>query len=93
MLQAVAVALHNPEGFRTFGQARLDVGRVLPERMSDESYRELLVRVHFAMLFVLLCWRVLMKPILKTHNLDCSSIYGDCCQMMLRRANPGQLLV
>jgi len=44
MLQAVAVALYNPEGFRTFGQARLDVGRVLPEQMSDESYRELLVR-------------------------------------------------
>ena len=43
MLQAVAVALHNPEGFRTFGQARLDVGQVLPERMTDESYRELLV--------------------------------------------------
>lgn len=51
MLQAVAVALHNPEGFRTFGQARLDVGRVLPERMSDESYRELLVCVHPAMRF------------------------------------------
>ena len=44
MLQAVAVALYNPEGFRTFGQARLDVGRVLPEQMSDESYSELLVR-------------------------------------------------
>ncbi len=44
ILQAVAVALYNPEGFRTFGQARLDVGRVLPERMSDQSYRELLVR-------------------------------------------------
>jgi len=43
MVQAVAVALYNPEGFRTFGQARLDVGRVLPERMSDASYRELLV--------------------------------------------------
>ena len=42
-LQAVAVALYNPESFRAFGQARLDVGRVLPERMSDESYRELLV--------------------------------------------------
>lgn len=44
---AVAVALHNPEGFRTFGQARLDVGRVLPERMSDESYRELLPRLAY----------------------------------------------
>ncbi len=44
ILQAVAVALYNPEGFRTFGQARLDVGRVLLEQMSDESYRELLVR-------------------------------------------------
>ncbi|DBA81179.1 TPA: hypothetical protein ACH3X2_006997 [Trebouxia sp. C0005] len=45
---AVAVALYNPEGFRTFGQARLDVGRVLPEQMSDESYRELLPRLAYA---------------------------------------------
>ena len=59
--QAVAVALHNPEGFRTFGQARLDVGRVLPERMSDESYRELLVCVHPAVLLVLLCWLVFIR--------------------------------
>lgn len=44
-VQAVAVALYNPEAFRAIGQARLDVGRVLPERMSDESYRELLVRI------------------------------------------------
>lgn len=93
MLQAVAVALHNPEGFRTFGQARLDVGRVLPERMSDESYRELLVRVHPAMLLVLLCWRVFKKSILNKPNLDCSSIYDDFCSMMLRRVNPGQLLL
>ena len=42
-LQAVAVALYNPEAFRTFGQLRLDVGSVLPERMSDEAYKELLV--------------------------------------------------
>ena len=42
-VQAIAVALYNPEAFRTIGQARLDVGRVLPESMSDESYRELLV--------------------------------------------------
>lgn len=44
---AVAVALHNPEGFRTFGQARLDVGQVLPERMTDDSYRELLPRLSY----------------------------------------------
>lgn len=43
-LQAVAVALYNPEAFRTFGQLRLDMGSVLPERMSDEAYNELLVR-------------------------------------------------
>lgn len=43
-LQAVAVALFNPEAFRVMGQVRLDVGRVLPERMTDEAYRELLVR-------------------------------------------------
>lgn len=42
-LQAVAVALYNPEAFRTLGQVRLDVGRVLPEHMTDEAYRELLV--------------------------------------------------
>lgn len=43
-LQAVAVALYNPEAFRAIGHVRLDVGRVLPEHMSDEAYRELLVR-------------------------------------------------
>ena len=48
-MQAVAVALYNPEAFRALGQARLDVGRVLPERMSDDSYRELLVRVSSAL--------------------------------------------
>lgn len=39
----MAVALHSPEVFRTLGQVRLDVGSVLPERMTDEAYKELLV--------------------------------------------------
>lgn len=43
-MQAVAVALYNPEAFRAIGQVRLDVGRVLPEHMTDEAYKELLVR-------------------------------------------------
>ena len=43
-MQAVAVALYNPEAFRAIGQVRLDTGRVLAEHMSDEAYRELLVR-------------------------------------------------
>ena len=42
-LQALAVALYNPEAFRALGQLRMDVGRVLPERMTDEAYRQLLV--------------------------------------------------
>ncbi len=62
MLQAVAVALYNPEGFRTFGQARLDVGRVLPEQMSDESYRELLVRFTPAQSVTLLTSPAVLRP-------------------------------
>lgn len=42
-VQAVAVALYNPEKFKTMGAARLDVGQVLPETMTDQCYRELLV--------------------------------------------------
>ncbi|KAL3142348.1 hypothetical protein ABBQ38_002685 [Trebouxia sp. C0009 RCD-2024] len=44
---AVAVALYNPEAFRTFGQLRLDMGSVLPERMSDEAYNELLPKMEY----------------------------------------------
>ena len=42
-VQAVAVALYNPEMFKTLGSARLDLGQVLPEKMTDQCYQELLV--------------------------------------------------
>lgn len=42
--QAVAVALYNPEMFKTLGAARLDLGQVLPDKMTDQCYKELLVR-------------------------------------------------
>ena len=57
-LQAVAVALYSPEAFRTFGQLRLDVGSVMPERMTDEAYKELLVRhsnLHWLALYGIQC--------------------------------------
>ena len=64
-LQAVAVALYNPEAFRVMGQVRLDVGRVLPEHMTDEAYRELLVRSsssHLIRLYTLLQANAHMPP-------------------------------
>ena len=54
-VQAVAVALYNPEMFKTLGSARLDLGQVLPEKMTDQCYQELLVS-H--------CPSVTMKPLL-----------------------------
>lgn len=45
---AVAVALYNPEMFKTLGAARLDLGQVLPDKMTDQCYKELLPRKQFS---------------------------------------------
>ena len=39
----MAVALYNPEMFKTLGASRLDLGQVLNEKMTDQCYQELLV--------------------------------------------------